>query len=54
MHELEKQIQNREIVYNNLMHGKRLEKELGEHIQKQFQNKQLELEYVLLTFTFTI
>lgn len=44
MYELQKQVQNREMVYNNLLRDKQLEKEHGERIRKQFLQKQFELE----------
>lgn len=47
MHELQKQAQNREMVYNNLLRDKQLEEEHHERIRKQFLQKQLELEYVV-------
>lgn len=45
MHELQKQVQNREVVYNRLVRDQQLEIELHEHVRKQFLQKQLELEY---------
>lgn len=46
MDELQQQIVNRESVYEKILHCKELEQEIGERIQKQFYQKQIELEYV--------
>lgn len=46
MHELQKQVQNHEMVYKNLLLDEQLGMEHGERIRKQFLQKQVELEYV--------
>lgn len=47
MQQLQKQVQNRKMVYEKLQRDKQLEMEHGERIRKQFLQKQMELEYVL-------
>lgn len=46
--ELQKQVENRKMVYENLVRDKKLEVEHSERIRKQFQQKQWDLEYVFL------